>query len=347
MSVGYWDWLKGGPDHTGNADAVRSVALVVGGIVSILLALWRSVVAERQAAAAKRQSEIGERTYLNERYRQAASMLGDGALPVRVGGIVALERLADDHPTEFRHEALRLLLEFVRTPPVLEHPLPNVWDGWLQLERPATRQDVQAAVKGIARLEQLPRTGDATGLPFLLDLRGAQLAGVDLSGLRLGRAHLEHANLQFACLARMSLTGAQLQWANCGQALFEDADLSDAEMSDADFSGVRARGCKFRGATMPAKMIDADLEAADLTEATFPNTDLTGAELRAANLTGADLRGRFYWIDRAGRHEAEDNAVQISQEQLDEAVADPERPPKLSVRQRLVWRGKAPPVRGH
>ena len=100
---------------------------------------------------------------------------------------------------------------------------------------------------------------------------------------------------------------------------------------------------------MPAILIDADLEETDLTEAIFPNTNLTGAKLRGANLTGAQLRGWAYWISQAGIHEAEENAVRIAQGQLDEAVADPERPPTLSVRpsgdaeprRRLVWRGKA------
>ena len=60
------------------------------------------------------------------------------------------------------------------------------------------------------------------------------------------------------------------------------------------------------------------------------------------------LHGHVYWIDRAGLHEGD--TVQVTQEQLDEAVADAERPPKLGVgpvgdtepRKRLVWRGKAP-----
>ena len=339
LGVAYWDWLT---DRSGNTDAVRTVALVVGGIVTLMLALWRSVVAERQATAATRQSETGERTYLNERYRQAASMLGDTSFTVRLGGIVALERLAEDHPAEFRHEAFKLLLGFVRTPPALQQAQPHVWDGWLQLERPAPRQDVQAAIEVIARLERRPRISDDR-VQFLMDLTGAQLCGVDLRTLRLRRASLESANLMFANLEYMDLTDAQLQWANCRQARFGYADLSGADMSDADFSGVRAQKCWFREAMMPAKMVDADLAEADLTGATFPNTDLTGADLREANLTGANLHGWAIWINRAGWHEAEDDPVQVTQEQLDVAVADPDRPPKLSVQRQLVWRGKAAP----
>ena len=134
LSVSYWGWLQGETSETSNAASVRNIALVVGGIVAILIALWRSLVAERQAAAATRQAEIGERTYLNERYRQAASMLGGSELPVRLAGIFALERVAEDHPDEFRLEAIKLLVEFVRTPPVMDEPQPKVRDGWLQLE---------------------------------------------------------------------------------------------------------------------------------------------------------------------------------------------------------------------
>ena len=100
---------------------------------------------------------------------------------------------------------------------------------------------------------------------------------------------------------------------------------------------------------MPAKMVGANLKWADLTEAKFPSSDLTDASLHEAILTGADLRGRAYWIDHAGHHEGELGAAQITQKQLDEAVADPERPLKLSDRpagntermKRLVWRGEA------
>ena len=348
LSIEYWDWLQGGTEYSGNAATIRNIALVVGGIVAILTAIWRSLVAERQATAASHQAQIGERVYLNERYRQAASMLGDHEISVRLAGIFALERLAADHPDEFRLEAIKLLAEFLRSPPDLKHPQPKVWDGWLKLERPATRNDVQAAITSIGEMRRVDAIENKRD-PVWLDLHGAQLCGVELN-MSLRGVNLQNANLMFAHLARWDLTGAQLQWANCRQAGLENADLSDARMSDADFSGVQARGCKFRSAVMPAKMLDADLEAADLTEATFPNTDLTGAKLRAANLTGANLRGWFFWIDLGGKHEAEDNVVRITQKQLDEAVADPDRPPKLTVfsvadgepRTRLVWRGKAP-----
>ena len=64
-----------------------------------------------------------------------------------------------------------------------------------------------------------------------------------------------------------------------------------------------------------------------MTDAVFPNTDLTGAALHATNLTGPNLRGPPYWVNRAGKHKSEDNAVWITQDHLHEAVGDPDRPP--------------------
>ena len=63
----YWDNL--GSDMESLSTTIRNVALVIGGSAAILLALWRSRVAERQAASA-------EGSLLNERYQKGAEMLG-------------------------------------------------------------------------------------------------------------------------------------------------------------------------------------------------------------------------------------------------------------------------------
>ncbi len=268
LSVEYWGWLQGGTDDTSNTAAIRNVALVIGGIVAILIALWRSLVAERQATAAQRQTETAERVYLSDRYRQAASMLGDNELPVRLGGIFSLERLAEDHPSEFRREVIRLLVEFVRTPPSLQEPQPKVWDGWLHIERTATREDVQVAMTAIAELLRVDAIQNEEE-PVHLDLHNAQLCGVELK-LPSCIVNLQRANLKYARLEKSNLTGARLQWADCRHARFNDSDLSSANMTNADFSNVRAYGACFVGATMPKTMVNAVLNDTDMRFAKFP-----------------------------------------------------------------------------
>lgn len=61
--AGYWDWFKS------NHDEIRTLALIAAAVGGFGFAWWRAWIADRQATTA-------ERTYLNERYRNAASMLG-------------------------------------------------------------------------------------------------------------------------------------------------------------------------------------------------------------------------------------------------------------------------------
>ena len=357
LSGVYWDWLQGGSGNGSNAADVRNIALVVGGIVAILLALWRSLVAERQAraaqeqvSAAQEQSETAKRVYVNERYRQAASMLGDRELPVRLGGIFALERLAEDHTVEFRPGVVKLLLEFLRAPPTLEEPQPKVFDGWPSLERPAVRPDVQAAFTAINNLKYGGVSTEDAWSHGWPDLHGAQLCSVNMERLSLRGANLQNANLEYAQLSGTDLTGASLQGANFRHANLGFANLSGCDMSGADFSGVEALRTKFKRATMPATMVGASLFEADCTEAIFPNTDLTDARLDSTNLTAADLRSRDCWFSTLGMYETEHGGVRVTQDQLDDAVADPKQPPILpefphvheQTGMSLVWRGRPP-----
>ena len=104
LSVEHWEWLNGP-----NSATVRNIGLLAVGVIAILLAFWRSNVAERQA-------ETAQAGLLNERYQKGAEMLGSGVLSVRLGGIYALKRLAEEHPKEFHIQIIELFCAFVRHP---------------------------------------------------------------------------------------------------------------------------------------------------------------------------------------------------------------------------------------
>ena len=110
LSIVCWDWLKS------NADTIRVIALMVGGAIAVILTLWRSMIAERQADTTQRQSETAQLGLLNERYQKGAEMLGSEVLPVRLGGIYALRGLAEEYPHEYHLQIMHLLCAFVRNP---------------------------------------------------------------------------------------------------------------------------------------------------------------------------------------------------------------------------------------
>ena len=80
LLIMFWEWLNGGESAS---TTIRNIALVAAGLIALLLAIWRAVVAELQANTA-------QQGLLNERYQKGAEMLGSDVLSVRLGGIYAL-----------------------------------------------------------------------------------------------------------------------------------------------------------------------------------------------------------------------------------------------------------------
>ena len=146
LSIVFWDWLTGadsagatmnGADSAGAT--IRNIGLVIAGSVALPLALWRGVVADKQASAAQRQANLDREALLNERFQKGAEMLGSNVLTVRMAGIYALRQLAQDPPNTYHVQIMDLFCAFVRRPP---HDL--------ETEGSLPRQDVQAIMDAIA-----------------------------------------------------------------------------------------------------------------------------------------------------------------------------------------------------
>ena len=107
-------WWKWDDLHHGQAapdiEVVGGLGLLLGGAEAILLALWRSWVGAQQLNTA-------QLTLSNERYQRGAEMLGHQSLPARLGGISALQNLAEEHPKEYHRQVMKILCAFVRRPP--------------------------------------------------------------------------------------------------------------------------------------------------------------------------------------------------------------------------------------
>ena len=80
-----------------NDTAIRNLVLIMAAIAALPLAIWRSKVAERQAATAHRQVEMAQDQsvtaqlgLLNEPYQKGTEMLGSQALRVFAPLVVPL-----------------------------------------------------------------------------------------------------------------------------------------------------------------------------------------------------------------------------------------------------------------
>ncbi len=179
----YWGELHG--DQESLSTTVRNVGVVIGGVIAILLAVWRGTVADRQAKAGQRQSETAQQGLSNERYQKGAEMIGSGVLSVRLGGVYALQRLAEEHPKQYHVQIMRLFCAFAR------HPTEDSEEKTKQVgqpdseTKPLPRPDIQAIMEAIRdRREAAVALEKQDGFKWNLvsvNLSGSHLANIDFS----------------------------------------------------------------------------------------------------------------------------------------------------------------------
>ena len=221
--ISFWEWLRDGPDGLeSGSTTVRNLGFVIAGVVALPLAIWRSLVAQRQA-------DTAQQNLLNERYQQGAEMLGSDVLAVRLGGIYALERLAAEHPEQYHVQIMQLFCAFVRFPTGRN----KREDGQ------DVAEDVQIALRVIG-------TRSKTGI----DLEGKCDFSLDLYRANLSRASLIDADLSRAILIGANLSGASLARAKLFQVRLNTANLSGVHFYDvAGLMGIDAKESAAKGLT--------------------------------------------------------------------------------------------------
>lgn len=307
-----------------------TIAQVATALLAGSAAAWGAVAAWRQLQDNRRQAEatrketdeqlrIARDGQLTERFTRAVEQLGNENLDVRLGGIYALGRIANDSQTDLP-TVVEVLAAFVRgRSSLLESTdgdesaaTPTDDDGESEpLSRRAA--DVQAALTVLGRIEREPGSvvdlsaTDLAGADLTeANLSDADLRGVDLTLADLDRANLNSANLtdaQFtqAALRRADLTGADLTRADFADAHLAGAQLVTVTLWGTDFTGADLRHASLRMAhlfVLPPSIVDfrgthstnVDLLRPNLTCADLRGADLTSADLAGASLRGADLR---------------------------------------------------------
>ena len=235
MVCRHWGWIVTESGST----IIRNLGLVIGGLIAIGFGIWRGVVADRQAKASQEQAkaslhqaETSQRSLLNERYQRGSEMLGSPVLAVRLGGIYALERLADDESELYHVPIVRLFSAFARDPTKQGGIKIAMVDGGRQLDGKKRYEDVQEAVRAIgnrsaADIELEKKEAYIIGL-IGVNLTVASLSGANLSGVSMATANLTIANLTIANLTIANLTIANLT----------GADLAEASLTHTNLRGV-------------------------------------------------------------------------------------------------------------
>jgi len=272
------------------------------------------------------QVQTARRGQLTDRLTKSVDQLGNEKREVRLGGIYALNQVAES--PQYTRAVAEVLLAYLKTASLNSGMQDNgkptqdnrkITQGNEQRESsdnasltdssPTNWADLQAVLRILVtgklwlRSEAGRLDLSSISVPFA-PLEGADLNGSIMGGARLTNAHLrsahlteanmENIDLEHADLRGADLTGAALSHSNLSWALvgLEPAKLVNVQPSHANFSDADLTGSDLSGGVFD----HADLSRVSLNNATlrgtkFSNATLTGAHLNGADLSGADFSG--------------------------------------------------------
>jgi len=186
-----------------------------------------------QIENARNELEITRRGQITDRFTQAISQLGSGALEIRLGGIYSLERTAYED-RDHHWPVMEVLTSFVS-----QHA-PRPLENESRLAASTPEPDVQAILTVIGRRSVQYRDAEYGSIELHdtdlegADLRGAYLRGADLAGANLRNASLAGADLQGATVEDTIFRGAYLGAVDLRNVYFMDTDLREAVLNEAD-----------------------------------------------------------------------------------------------------------------
>jgi uncharacterized protein YjbI with pentapeptide repeats len=230
-------------------------------------------------------------------FTRAVDQLGNPSIEIRLGGIYALERIANESDKDY-WPIMEILTAYVRKNSPYEkiegkdidynpfYDVINKKEDSIVKKKPF---DIQAILNVIGRRKYSPYSGETE----CLDLSKTNLSEYNLIGAHLEKADLQEANLQEAKLRYANLVGAYLKDANIQGASLDNVFLNDAFLKRAKLQW--------------AELWSAVLKNANLQEANLKNAFLHGVNFENADLgNDTDYNPNFWGLDLASGANLED-----------------------------------------
>jgi uncharacterized protein YjbI with pentapeptide repeats/membrane protein implicated in regulation of membrane protease activity len=231
-------------------DVIRTT-ITIAGFIGVVLA---GVYAYRKQRLAEGDARRADAEQLAQRYTTAAEQLGHGSSAVRLAGVYAMARLADDWPDQ-RKVCIDVLCAYLRMPYQPSTDSEEHREGEFEI-----RQTIIRVIRDHLQAPDSP----TTWCGYDLDFTGATFDGGDLSGSQFTRgAEVSFVGAKFGD-GRTSFEGAQFNGAsvsfrgaqfNGGRVSFDSATFHDGEVNfvGAEFTDgeVSFYGATFSGAEVP------------------------------------------------------------------------------------------------
>ena len=213
-------------------------------------------------------------------------------LEVRVGGILALERIAKHNLSEHIH-VMEILCAFVRenTREFVATTVPLGEDGEVLFGSYIfPRHDIASALSVIARRGQAQRQLEQRlEPPYKLNFNQADFRGLKMDGCDFANALLTHANFGGADLTKATFEGASLDRTNFSNTILHQVNFCASHLHFNSFENADLWEASFNGAVLGGTNFEGAKNSATCT--------FVGAACFGTDLTKLDIsREEFKWI---------------------------------------------------
>ncbi len=272
---------------------------------------------------AQKSLEVSQEGQITERFTRAVDQLGSEKLEIRLGGIYALERIANESEKDY-WPIMKILAAYIREKSPIKRGNTENKDCEEQEKDKELPTDIQVILEVICKREHtsnekldLRNVNIRKARLFKAHIEWADFSGADIWKAELAKAHLENATFVSAYLENASLVGAHLENARMLEAHLERAYLQGIDLKDATlieshldeahienavlirafleethFDRAHIEGAHFEYAHLKgAYLIDAHLKGTHFEIANLEGAHFEGADLEGAHFEGADLRG--------------------------------------------------------
>ena len=270
----------------------------IGAIGTGLILLGRLYEFSRRNEISQKSIELTEKSNMDIRFKDAATLLGNKDTSSVFAGIFALHQIAIDCTAQKQRDYINIIQD-IFSAKIREYKINDPLNP---------NEDYDTTYPFVLKtiINLLVKT-DYYVIMNYLDLNGANLGGVDLGEANLRKANLRRVNLSKANLRKANLSGANLDGADLSRAMLSGANLQGANLYKAILSGIFSHGANLGGAMLDkANLSGAILHGANLSRASLSEANLreaflgekykigdalVGTPLGGANLSGAKLSG--------------------------------------------------------
>lgn len=241
FSIVCWLWKMHGGMPMPNVD-LRDLVLAFFTPIGIGLAVWRSMVASQQIKIGHQRIEISQQGLTQDRYQAAADMLASKSMAARVGGVHAMQKIAEENIENYHIQVMNVFLALIRHPRkkvANEIHDPKKSPSHFDNIGPAPDDVIKALVIIIMRddRQKAQEKKHKKKEPWWhINLRGAYLARIRLNGTNLSNFDLSKANLAHAQLEKANLTGVKLHRTNLSETNLTNAiGITQTELNEAHY----------------------------------------------------------------------------------------------------------------